>query len=161
MKRFRWNLQRLLDVAEQRELALRSELFALSERAAETRGEMLEVRNTIGRMLSDLAEADGASRLARTGLVLDAAARQERRIADLDEALQKIRRERKAVSEKLLEARRRREGLERLREQAMRRWRTERDRREQSRLDEAATVGFNRRTRPTGATEMTQAGTTG
>ena len=58
MKRFRWSLQRLLDVTVQRERALRAELVALSGRISRLREEILRRRAVLRTLLEELGRQD-------------------------------------------------------------------------------------------------------
>ncbi len=148
MKRFRWPLQRLLEVTAQRELALRAELSELRSRIDVVRAEIAARRDAIRRLLEDLARADFAARISRQQIVLSASAVEERKIGRLSDRLSGLRADHREKTEQFLKTRTSRRTLERLRDEAERKYRKERTRFEQKRLDDAAAGSFARKMLP-------------
>ena len=144
MKRFSWPLQRLLDVTAQRELSLRAELFALSRAISGVHQEVVFRRSVLAGLLSDLAGAELAARLAQQMVFFRHAAVEERRIGAFVERLEALRVDRRAKTQELHKVRSSRETLEKLREQARRRHARALTREEQKQLDDSAAVAFAR-----------------
>ncbi len=145
MKRFRWPLQRLLDVTVQRELALRAALLALSRDMARVRQEIIQRRAALRDLLQDLARDDLAARLPRQEVFLRCADVEERAIARLNDKLHDLRRQRDKKATEFIKVKTSRETLERLREEARRRFLRGQARLEQKALDESANVSFARK----------------
>ena len=147
MKRFRWPLQRLLDVTVQKELALRAELFALARRMSELHQEIIRRHSLLRELLGRLGKAPLDQRIADQQIFMRTLAVEQRCIGRLESRLGELREQRQAAAEKLAGARRSRKTLERLREEARSRHRREVRKQEQKRLDETASVAFARRDR--------------
>ncbi len=145
MKRFKWPLQRLLDVTLQRERALRAELFALARRLARLRQEIAVVAADIRAMLAEIGKGGIDRRIARQEVFMAAVANDERRIAKLDGRLTETRAARDEKTQRFLKTKASREMLQRLAHEARVRYMKELDRLEQKETDESAVVGFVRR----------------
>jgi flagellar export protein FliJ len=145
VKRFRWPLQRLLDVTERRELALRAELVALSRRIIGVRQEIVRRRAVLRTVLDELAEQPVQRRIAEQHLFMRAASVEERRIRALEVQLKDLESQRAAKTAEFLKTRSRRKTLDRLREEAYRRFLKEFRAAEQKQLDEVAVIAFARR----------------
>jgi len=144
VKRFRWPLQRLLDVTGKRETALRGDLARLGRRIEELRRAVAARRTALRRQLSELDGRRLPERLADQELFLRCAAVEEKAIEKLLAAAEDVRREHAAKREELLAVRRKRRTLERLREEARERYDKDLAAFEQKQLDEAASISFAR-----------------
>jgi flagellar export protein FliJ len=145
MKRFRWSLQRLLDVTVQRERALRAELVALSGRISRLREEILRRRAVLRTLLEELGRQDIERRIRNQEVFMTFSAAEERRIRRLNENLKELESQRAQKTAQLLKTRTSRKTLERLREEAYQRYVKEARRIEQKQLDESGNVAFARR----------------
>ncbi len=145
MKRFRWPLQRLLDVTMQRELARRAELLRLGRETARVRQEIASRRRVIRASLKELARQALAERMGQQEIVLACSAGREREIRRFQDRLEALAGERKRTVEELVRVRGARETLEKMRDEA--RWRhvQEQLKLEQKALDEVAHVAFAHR----------------
>jgi len=146
VKRFKWPLQRLLDVTLQRELALRAELFALSREIARLRQRIASLRAALRALLAELARRSIEERIPQQEVFMRSAGTDERKIARLREQLHDKETLRSDKTRQFLKVKASRETLERLREEARLRHRKEMERAEQKQLDESAGVSFARRT---------------
>jgi len=144
VKRFRWSLQRLLDVTIRREEALRSELVSLTQEGARLAQEIVTRKALLRSALRDLAGRPLAERLALTQVVMTCSQVVQRQIDRLADELDQCRRNRKRKSEQLLKVRSSRQTLERLREEAEKRYLREQMVLEQRQLDETAQVAYAR-----------------
>jgi flagellar export protein FliJ len=144
VKRFRWRLQRVLDVTVQREKALRAELFGLSRRIVRLRQEVVRRRADLRSVLSDLAGRPVAERMARQEVFLRCAEAVEREIARLDAQARELEQTRSERTRTFLRVRSSRETLERMREDASREHQREQLKLEQRQFDESAHVSHAR-----------------
>jgi flagellar biosynthesis chaperone FliJ len=148
MKRFAWRLQRVLDITEKREQALRLELGALARDIVLVRQEILTRQMIVRTLLDDLAARPLTERLPEQSVVL-ATASVERRILDKLRARQaELEAARDAKTEQYLRTRGTRRTLERLREEARLRYLRAAARVEQTQFDEAAHIAYGRKDRP-------------
>jgi hypothetical protein len=148
MKRFRWRLQRVLSITEQREEALRNDVAALGRRILAVNQEILARREAVRVLLDELGRRPLAQRMGEQTLVL-ACASVERRVIQALQARQKdLEAQRAAKMEQYVQMRQARQTLERLREEARQRYLAEQNRLEQAQFDESAHVAFARRERP-------------
>ena len=148
MKRFKWQLQRVLDITEQRERALRLELLTLTHQIIAVQQEILFRRTTVRSLLDDLGQRGFPERLAEQVVVLACAAAEERFLDRLRARQAALEAARSAKTDKFLRIRGTRRTLERLREEARLKYLREMDRQEQAQLDEAFHISFARRLRP-------------
>ena len=142
MKRFRWPLQRLLEVTRQREQVLQVELFRLSQQIATVHQEIFRRRAALRVALAELAQEALARRLARQQIFMEYSAAEEVRLDRLREELKNLQERRTESMAALAEKRSSRKALERLREQAFGRHVREMMTEEQKQLDEGAHVAF-------------------
>jgi flagellar export protein FliJ len=144
VKRFQWRLQRVLDITEQREEALRTELLALAHRIVKVRQEIVARQTTMRMILAELAARALAERLPEQSVVLASATAEERVIRGLRAKQAELQKERAARTEQFLAFRARRRTLDRLREEARAKHLREEGKREQLEFDEGAHLAFAR-----------------
>ena len=147
MRRFVWRLQRVLDIRAKQEVIKTQELFAITEKLAQTRGDLF----TQQRILKDIIESIGnekpGNRLGKQEFFLRNSAATDERIKQLRANAAELEAKQKAKIAEVLKLRRFKEALERLREQAKRKFIEEQEKLEQKQLDEAATLNFTRESR--------------
>ncbi len=144
MKRFRWPLQRLLDVTVQRERAARAKLFRLSQEIAAAHREIFRLQASLRSALDELADLEMEKRLIAQEVFMRYAEAEE---AKLDLMREKLKALQERQSENLTEfkkAKSSRETLERLRDEALRRHTRETLKAEQKQLDESSQAAFAR-----------------
>ena len=142
MKRFRWPLQRLLEVTRQRERVLQVELFRLSQQIAAVHQEIFRRQAVLRAALAELAQEALPQRLARQQIFMEYSIAEEVRLDRLREELKKLQEQRTETMSALAEKRSSRKALDRLREQALQRYVKEMTREEQKQLDESSQVAF-------------------
>jgi len=145
VKRFRWPLQRLLDVTVQRETTQRAALLDVSRQIAVRRQEVLVHRSSVRGMILEISAVDLEERLRRHEDFVRFSRAHERAIERLTAELDEWTRLRAERTRELLETRRRREALERLRAEAEARHLREQRVIEQKEFDETAHVSKARK----------------
>jgi len=148
VKRFKWKLQRVLDIKTQHERALRSDLFALAQAIARVREEILERRTVLRVLLAELADRRLADRLPELAVFMEFSAVEERRIERLGARLGDLESERAEKQRRFLEARATCKTLKRLREEARSAHMRDVGKREQMAFDESAHTAFARNALP-------------
>ena len=138
MKRFSWPLQRLLDLAVQKEQVLQGQVLKLAQEIRSLHREVRQIRSQIADRLRDLAAQPLMERLARREVFLRWSTSRESEIAGKLGQAQALQEERKSLLEEFRRARTTRKTLERLREESLLRYKRQCLRTEQGRLDEAA-----------------------
>jgi len=151
MKKFRWRLERVLDITAQREKALRSELFALAQAVVRVRRAIVERRTALRILLEEMGRRPLADRLAEQALVMAYSAGEQRELRRLDARLAELEAERARKRKRFLQTRAMRETLERMREQAREDYLRQVAKREQSEFDEQAHIAFARKAAPLAA----------
>ena len=146
MKRFKWQLQRLLDVTLQRERSLRLQIVELSREIARRRREIVARRAALNAVLAELARLGLPERIGKQEVLMDCCAAKEQEIEGLQREVQDLESQRSARRERFAKTRSARQTLERLRDQARQRHIREQLRLEQKQLDEAAHIAFARTT---------------
>lgn len=147
MKTFKWRLQRLLDIREKQDEALRAELAALTEQTAALRGRILMEKAMLRNRLAELRGADGASRIAQQQMFMQYVAAVDAQIAGLQRELEAVEQQRKEKMEAMMAVRKLRTSLERLRAQAVAAHHQQAEHAEQNEQDENANAAFARKMR--------------
>ncbi len=119
MQKFRWRLQRLLDVRQKQQDALRAELIALTEQTTALRGRILMEKAMLRSRLSELRALEPDRRLSRQQEFMTYVSAVDGRLAALGRKLSELEQKRKEKVEAMTAARKSRKVLERLRERAM------------------------------------------
>jgi len=145
MKRFVWRLQRVLDIRKKEEQKTRAELLALTERLAQTRGELLMQQKMLEDIINGLTGENPKKRLGRQEFFLKFSAASDEQIKKLEDKVNELESQQRDKIAEVLKLRRFTEGLERLRTEAKMRFITEQEKLEQKQLDEGATVSFVRK----------------
>ncbi len=144
MKRFRWRLQRVLDVTARRELAVKAEVSALSRSILEARTERIGREARVRMNLTQLAEGPAERRLADQELFMRTVEHEQRALRSLEDRIAAFQKRREEKHETLMELRKRRKMLERLRDEARRRYRREQELLEQKEIDDRTSTAFAR-----------------
>ena len=145
MKRFVWRLQRVLDIRKKEEQKARAELLELTERLAQTRGELLMQQKMLEDIINGLTGENPKKRLGRQEFFLKFSAASNEQIKKLEDKVNELELQQRDKIVEVLKLRRFKEGLERLRTEAKMRFIKEQEKLEQKQLDEGATVSFVRR----------------
>jgi len=145
MKRFVWRLQRVLDVRKKEEQKARAELLGLTERLAQTRGELLMQQKMLEDIINGLTGENPKKRLGRQEFFLKFSAASDEQIKKLKDKVNELESQQRNKIAEVLKLRRFREGLEKLRTEAKMRFIKEQEKLEQKQLDEGATISFVRK----------------
>jgi len=145
MKRFVWRLQRVLDIRKKEEQKARAELLELTERLAQTRGELLMQQKMLEDIINGLTGENPKKRLGKQEFFLKFSAASNEQIKKLKDKVNELELQQRDKIVEVLKLRRFKEGLEKLRTEAKMRFIKEQEKLEQKQLDEGATVSFVRR----------------
>jgi flagellar export protein FliJ len=144
MKRFKWPLQRLLDVTIQRENAVQSELLSLSRELARVHQEIFYHRAKIRAMLSDLEAEPFPQRIPKQEVFMESSRATEKRIEQLKAKAAHLKVRRQEGTARLTKIRKSKETLERRRQGARGEHVRQELRFEQKEFDEIAQRAFTR-----------------
>jgi flagellar FliJ protein len=153
MKRFVWRLQRVLDVKAKEEQTKTAELLAITEKLAQTQGELLMQERILKNIVDSLAMqvsrkgrlVAGRGQLGEQEFFLRCSATSDELIKKLKDKVRELElRQREKIAE-VLKIRRFKKGLEKLRAEAKRRFIKEQEKLEQKESDETATISFARK----------------
>ena len=145
MRRFKWRLERVLDIKTKQEQKERAELFELTERLAEKRAELLMRQKILKDVMRDLARIDPKQRLGEQEFFLKHASTSDEQIEKLKDLVSELELEQKEKIAEVHKIRKLKEGLEKLRAEEKRRFIEEQERIAQKELDETAAVSFVRK----------------
>jgi len=145
MKRFVWRLQRVLDIKKKEEQKARAELFEVTERLAQTRGELLAQRKILESIIEGLAGETPKKRLGDQEFFLKYSAVTIEKIRRLEDKVSRLESQQREKITEVLKVRRFKEGLEKLRAEAKIEFIRQQEKLEQKELDEGATISFVRR----------------
>ncbi len=143
MKRFRWSLQRLLEVTVHREQALRAQLLNLSQEIVGLRQIILARQAVLRSLLAELAKEDLRKRVSKQQLFMNYVQNDQKQIRRLEQQLKELRTLRKQKNAQFLQIRSSRRTLERLRKEAKQRYLRAQLKLEQKQLDEVAHISFS------------------
>jgi len=153
VKRFQWPLARVFAVKQQRERALRSDLFMLAQDIARVREAILYRQTRLREILEHLATRSLPDRIAEQDVFMQFVGVEEEAIRRLTARRIDLEAARTETRRRFLEVRATCKMLARLREQAYARYLQEMGREEQKHLDEAAHVAYARQHAPAPAAE--------
>ena len=149
MKRFVWRLQRVLDVKTKEEQRKRIELLKLTEKLAETQGELLIRKRILEDVIADITRKNPGERLGEQEFFLKYAATNDEQIKKLKNRVSKLESQQREKIIEVLRIRRFKEGLEKLRDEAKRQFIKEQEKLEQKESDEQAGISFVLKRNPT------------
>lgn len=138
MKQFVWRLQQVLDVKVKEEQVKRTELFQLTERLAQIRGELLVRQKILKDVISSIAVKESHTRLSEQQLFLKYSWASDELIKQLQNKICRLESQQKEKIAEVVKTRRFKEGLEKLRAEAKKRFLKEQEKLEQKELDEGA-----------------------
>jgi len=118
MKRFVWRLQRVLDIRKKEEQKARAELLELTERLAQTRGELLMQQKILEDIINGLTGENPKKRLGKQEFFLKFSAASNEQIKKLKDKVNELELQQRDKIVEVLKLRRFKEGLERLRTEA-------------------------------------------
>jgi flagellar biosynthesis chaperone FliJ len=144
MRRFHWPLERVLTVAEQRELAVRSEVLTLLEQITLFRQQIIQHKAMLRQMLQDLGELDIMERMTMQNVFMRAHTRIKREVNSLEDQVRELSDKRREKVAQLVKLRKRKETLENMRQDARREHEREEMKFEQKQFDENAQIAFAR-----------------
>ena len=144
MKQFKWRLQRVLDVKVKEEQIRKSELIAITERLAQARGELLDLKRALDEIISDLVGTNPKRRLSEQEFFLRYSITTDEQIRANEKRIAALNIEREAKTAELMKVRQLKEGLEKLRTESKAKFMEEQEKAEQNELNEIATVRFAR-----------------
>ena len=144
MKRFAWRLQRVLDVKTKEEQIRKSELIAVTEKLAQTRGELLELKRALDEIISNLTDANPKGRLSEQEFFLKHSITTDEQVKRTERKISGLELEREAKAAVVMKVRQFREGLDKLRAEAKAKFIEEQEKAEQDELNEIAMVRFAR-----------------
>jgi len=147
MKRFVWRLQRVLEIKKKEEQKTRAELFELTERLAQMRGELLARQKMLESIIEELAERNPKKRLGEQEFFLRYSTTNDEQIKRLKDNVNELESKQREKIAEVLKVRRFKEGLEKLRVEAKIQFIREQEKLEQKELDEGATISFVRKSR--------------
>jgi flagellar biosynthesis chaperone FliJ len=147
MKRFVWRLQRVLEIKKKQEQKTRAELFELTERLAQKRGELLARQKMLESIIEELAERNPKRRLGEQEFFLRYSTASDEQIKKLKDNINELESQQREKIAEVLKIRRFKEGLERLRAEAKMQFIKEQEKLEQKELEEGATISFVRKSR--------------
>ena len=145
MARFVWRLQRVLDIREKQEQAMRAELAVLTKKAVSIRQGIMAIRVGLRMMMDELSGKAPKERIAEQQIFMKHAEFSENEIRNLKVELENVEILRKKKMNEILEKRKFIKGLEKLRARAKKRFIEKANSLEQKELDEFTNMKFGRK----------------
>ena len=145
MRRFVWRLQRVLEIKRKQEQVKRAELFKLTEKLAQARGELLIRKKVLEDIITGLSGKNPQKRLGEQEFFLKCSATNDEQIKRIKKEISELELQQREKIIEVLRLKRFKEGLEKLRTQAKRQFISAEEKLEQKELDEGAAVSFARK----------------
>lgn len=144
MKKFKWKLQRLLDVRAKQEQLKKIELAEINQKLAMVKAELMMQKIILKDALDSLSKESPADRLARQAMFMTSSARNNEIIKNLQLKQKDIEVQQQEKIAEVMKLRQLREGLEKLCQDARISFIREQKKQEQAAMDEASTSKFAR-----------------
>ena len=144
MRRFKWRLQRVLDIRQKEEQVKRAELLGITEQLSQTRGELFMQKRIVRGLIDSLSEEHPQCRLDRQALFMTYSTNNDDRIKKLEADIHLLEMHQKEKMKEVIAIKRLNEGLEKLRNQTEMEFKKEQEKHEQKEMDEATTSRFAR-----------------
>lgn len=145
MKQFTWRLQRVLDIKRKEEQIIRAQLLGITEKLAQTRGELLVQKMILKSIIDDLTEEHPSRRLVKQEFFLRSSTTNDELIRKLKNNVSKLGIQQKEKIDEVLKVKRYKKGLEKLRVEAKMQFIREQEKLEQKDSDEMTIMGFARK----------------
>ncbi len=144
MRRFVWRLQRVLDIKAKQEILKTQELFVITGKLAQARGELFTQQRILREIIDSIAKAKPRERLNKQEFFLRNSSATDEQIKRIKTKINELEKKQKEKIAEVLKLRRFKEALDRLREQAKRKFIEEQEKLEQKQMDETASLSFVR-----------------
>lgn len=138
-------MQRVLDIKTKEEQTKKTELLKVTEKLAQTRGELLMQKRVLEDIILDITCKHPQKRLGEQEFFLKCSATNDQLIKTLKNKATELESDQMKKIAEVLSIKRFKEGLDKLRAEAKRRFTSQQEKLEQKDLDETATVGFARK----------------
>lgn len=142
MKRFKWRLQSVLEVKKKQEQLKRVELFELTEKLDQLRGELVRQKKILSDSIDNLAKESPKSRLEKQGFFMTHAKANDEVIRGIGTSINEMEIQREEKIAEVMELKKITEGLSKLRAKAEREFVVEQEKLEQKESDEMTTCRF-------------------
>ena len=144
MKRFKWRLQRVLDIKQKEEQVKRAELVNTTEQLSQARGELFMQKRILEDLINRLSEVCPQERLGRQEFFMTYSAANDTKIKKLESEIELLTARQKEKIAEIMKLKQFNEGLEKLRTEAETEFSKEQEKLEQKDLDDASTFRFAR-----------------
>lgn len=144
MKRFVWPYQRLLDIKDKQEQAIRGELIVLTEKAAGIRGRVMMLNMLLRSALAELKDRQKKRGIGPQADFMRHVHVKDAEISRLNQELAQVEHDRNEKLNALMELQKTRKTLEKLRVKALAEYHVQVNRDEQNALDENISTTYAR-----------------
>lgn len=136
MKKFVWPYQRLLDIKNKQERAMRAELVLMTEEAIGIRGRIMMLKMLLRNMLSELKERSGKKQITHQAEFMRHVHVKDAEILRLQVELDQVEQKRNEKLKEIMKLQKFRKSLERLRAKALADYQMALNRHDQNELDD-------------------------
>jgi len=144
MKKFKWRLQKVLEIKKKQEQAKRAELFKNTEKLAETRSELIMQKKIMENISENIKKQNPEKRLSQQELFLKNAETNNRKIKRLTQKEKKLQQIQAKKTQEVMKLRSLKEALEKLKEKAKEKFKMQQEKLEQKASDHQAGIKFVR-----------------
>ena len=142
MKRFKWQLQRVLEVQQKQEQVKRAQLAAITEQLKQAKDELVTKKRILQELLDGLLQSSPQERLSKQAFFMTCSAANDAAIRTLESKIQVLAAQQREKTAEVIKIKQANEGLQKLRSEAEMEFLKEQQQDEQKELDEATTIRF-------------------
>jgi len=142
MKKFKWRLQRVLDIKQKEEQLKKIELTEITSRLSITKGQLMMQKRILKNMIDDLGTQNPKDRLAGQALFMKRSEVNDKVIKELSQKANELGAKQKEKVAEVLKVRQFKEGLEKLRAKNLEAFIKRQKKIEQKAVDDMTTYKF-------------------
>ena len=144
MKRFKWRLQRVLDIKKKEEQVKRAELVDITEQLSQAHGQLFMQKRILEDLIDSVSQAHPQEQLSRQEFFMAHSGTNDMKIKKLEKDIKTFTARQKEKIAEILKIKQFNEGLEKLRAEAEIKFVSDQEKLEQKDMDEAAVFRFAR-----------------
>lgn len=145
MKRFKWRLERVLDIKQKEEQARRAQLVNITHCLEQARGELFIQKKILQDLIENLSEMTLQERLGRQEFLMRYSTANREKIKHLEKEIEVLTAQQEEKVAEIMKIKQFNEGLEKLRAEARNEFFKEQEMLEQKEQDQITTVRFARK----------------
>lgn len=146
MKKFKWSLQKVLDIKTQQQKVIQNHLYVISQKLIQQQMLLAAKKKELKEMLMDISRKAPAERIKAQQLFMKYSNQTDKIIRNIKKYINDIKIQKNNKQAELVSSKKETETLEKLRDKEKKLFIYNQEKLEQNELDETATIAFTRKT---------------